>query len=98
MKAYWDEVEEDGMRKMVVEMESEEEHKKFHEKGWQQTSTYHIHGGEEGLEFGGMGILLRWKEGEEEEVGEAKTPKEKFREAYERLGERAEEVRPRLRE
>lgn len=47
----------DKLRTLVVEFETEEEHKEYHKNGTQKTCTFHIHAGE-GFKFGGMGVVL----------------------------------------
>ncbi len=62
MKAYWRELPKNEVnknkRRIVVEMETKEEHNEFHEGCGNHHTTYHIHEGEEGMKHGGIGIIL----------------------------------------
>jgi len=62
MKAYWKDLTKEPINKnkrlLVVEMETQEEHERFHDNGNAVMTAYHIHEGEEDTAFGGVGIIF----------------------------------------
>lgn len=62
MKAYWKILsthpDNDGKRRIVIELENQKEHDEFHKGGVALMTTYHIHKGEEDTKYGGVGIIF----------------------------------------